>query len=126
MNWLHPLIVFFVLAFSLPAQGADYPEKCNSGYIIKRDVFFSSGTSSPLRRNDPRYEETKVEVRIRNGEYDWIYKQCWSNGVCSWVGGQSWRPLGRSSHSAGNTRFGYNFYSGTMPGSKSFYVCWFR
>ena len=119
------LLFLCSVVLSFPAFAEDYPDKCRNGYIIKRDLFSSSGTTSPLRRKDRRYEENKMNVTINNGKYKYSYKHCWSDGECSWID-TNWSTLGKSSHGQAHTRDGYSAFMGTMSGANSFYVCWFK
>lgn len=103
----------------------EYPDKCRSGSIVKRDMFYQSGISSPFRRDDSRWEQAKFEVSIDHGKYRYSYMNCWSDGYCEWIDTR-WSRLGKSSHGAFQTKHGYSGFYGTMKNSDSVYVCWYR
>jgi len=120
----------FLIAISMmvvsPSFAADLPDKCRDGYIIKRDVFSSSGSSSPFDDEDRRYAENKIDVKIQGRHFKISYKTCWSNGFCTWIDSDHWETLGDSTHGQLHSKDGYSAFYGTMPGSNTFYVCWFR
>ena len=107
--------------------GRDYPPKCSSGYIIKRELITESRTTHPrsgrLRRGSD--SECRIDVRFNGRHYALEYLHCWSDGGCLWQN-TSPKSVGNSSHSMAHLRCGYAAYFGTMPGSESLYVCWFR
>ena len=105
----------------------DYPDKCWSGYVIKRELITENRTTRPHRgsfrgRAD---RECRINVRFSGRQYVLNYLHCWSDGVCSWIDDSPW-TVGNSSHGAAHLRCGYGAYHGTMPGAESVYVCWFR
>ena len=105
----------------------DYPPKCSSGYIIKRELITESRTTHPHsgRFRGGSDSECRIDVRFNGRQYALEYLHCWSDGGCLW---QNTSPstVGDSSHSMAHLRCGYGAYFGTMPGSESLYVCWFR
>ena len=103
----------------------DYPPKCSSGYIIKRELITESRSTHPHGRRFRGDSECRIDVRFSGRRYALEYLHCWSDGGCLWQN-TSPRTVGDSSHSMAHLRCGYAAYYGTMPGSESLYVCWFR
>ena len=105
----------------------DYPPKCSSGYIIKRELITESRTTHPhsgrFRRGSD--SQCRIDVRFNGQQYALEYLHCWSDGGCLWQN-TSPNTVGDSSHSMAHLRCGYGAYYGTMSGSESLYVCWFR
>ena len=105
----------------------DYPDKCRSGYIVKRELFTTSGVTHPFResRRSGPGQRCRIEVRFSGRKFALNYRQCWADGDCAWVDETPW-SVGNSTHGAAHLGCGYGAYYGTMPSSESVYICWFK
>ena len=105
----------------------DYPDKCRSGYIVKRELFTTSGVTHPFRefRRSGPGQRCRIEVRFSGRKFALNYRHCWADGDCSWVDESPW-SVGKSTHGAAHLGCGYGAYYGTMPSSESVYICWFK
>ena len=105
----------------------DYPDKCRSGYIVKRELFTTSGVTHPFRefRRSGPGQRCRIEVRFSGRKFALNYRQCWADGDCAWVDESPW-SVGNSTHGAAHLGCGYGAYYGTMPSSESVYICWFK
>lgn len=104
---------------------SSYPQKCDGGDILKREIMVQSGVSSMISMNSRHYDECKFSISIKNNKYAYSYKNCWSDGTCQWID-SNWETLYDSNHGAFQTKCGYGGYFGTIPSSDGIYICWYK
>ena len=77
----------------------DFPDKCRSGYIVKCELFTTSGVTHPFRefRRSGPGQWGRIEVRFSGSQFALDYSQCWADGDCAWIDQRPW-PVGNSTH----------------------------